>query len=136
MPAGYLTHFLSTTVTSFYECNHANIVAVLKGGRTDTHLRVDRAEAPTLRDAAAPPHGLRPAGAAVHFTVGHRPSSPATQTAVPLLDAFFSHTESVCPCVCVCVCVLFKGPPNETLSEAQPVPLAVIMTTLSRTIER
>lgn len=36
----------------------------------------------------------------------------------------------------MCVSVLFKGPPNETLSEAQPVPLAVIMTTLSRTIER
>ncbi len=43
-----------------------------------------------------------------------------------------SHTDTVC--VCVCVCAL--RPTNETLSEPQPVPLAMIMTTLSRAIER
>lgn len=40
--------------------------------------------------------------------------------------------------VCVCVCVLVGAlkAPSETLSEPQPVPLAMIMTTLSRAIER
>lgn len=51
-----------------------------------------------------------------------------------LLDAFFSHTESVCVCVRGGLCVLKA--PNETLSEPQPVPLAKIMTTLLRAIER
>lgn len=37
-------------------------------------------------------------------------------------------------CLHVCVCALKA--PSETLSEPQPVPLAMIMTTLSRAIER
>ena len=46
----------------------------------------------------------------------------------------FPHWKCVCVCVCVCVCALKEA--NETLSEPQPVPLAMIMTTLSRAIER
>lgn len=109
----------------------------MKGGRTDTHLRVDGVVAPTLRDAAAP------------HTLSSTPPRPEACWSGGALYSrssaiFSSHTNS-CPsfrCIlfphwkCVCVCELFKGPPNETLSEAQPVPLAAIMTTLSRTIER
>ena len=73
----------------------------------------------------------------MEFTVGHPPFNllliltSRPNSCPSLSEAFFSHTESVCVCVYVCT---LKAP-SETLSEPQPVSLAMIMTTLSRAVE-
>lgn len=77
--------------------------------------------------------------AQVDFTVRDHPSfnliailTRHPNSCPPLLEAFFSHTDSVCVRGGLCE---LKAP-NETLSEPQPVPLAEIMTALLRAIER